>query len=364
MSVPQQDEGAGLRGMPFGGVLLVASALTGLVACGGSSGTQAPARADAPSLTTDVPGQIPDTGNPRGDAGTLSFDVTASANEPTTQLLVGVGSPMSVGRLNVFENQGNLYAVVSDSAGQESILGISVADWEPGQLHVITFTWGGGEQQVYVDGQFIGQVGHLSDFQLQPGTPVYSGSDGQGVPPATGTVSNFHAFNRPLTSEEVAMLYGPAGPSRLATPTPAVPRGAPGAPEAALRVQSISLAAPESAGSICVELTGSDGLIAGTQNELVWDPACLTIASACQANPQHGKSVRTGVPYQGRLRTIVFSLTDTNPIDNGLLYCCPYQVVSLASGGCCAVGLQAVLGSDPVGDAIPMDAIDGQICLR
>jgi hypothetical protein len=358
MSVSRQKEGAAL----FAGVLLVAAALTGLVACGGSGGTQEPVRAGDPSLTTDVPGQIPDTGNPRGDAGTISFEVTTSGNEPTTKLLVGVGDPMAFDRLNVFENGTTLRVLVSDSAGQESNLGISVADWEPGQRHVITFTWGGDDQEVYIDGQLIGQVGHLSDFQLQPGTPVYIGPGGQGVPPATEVVSNFHVFKRPLTPQEVAMFYGPAVLSSVATPTAVVPRVEPGAPEAALRVQSTSPTAPESPGTVCVELTGSDGIIAGTQNDLVWDPACLTITTPCQANPQHGKSVRTGVPNQGRLRTIVFSLTDTNPIDDGLLYCCPYQVVSLPSGGCCAVALQAVLGSDSFGDAIPMDGIAGQVC--
>jgi hypothetical protein len=336
MCIPHySDRGTGRR------TLAVAVLVTALAACGGS-GTQGNVPASAPPVSTDVPRLIPDTGNPQGDAGTISFDATANGDAAMNTVLLAAGGPgQTSDRLSIVQNGTNLRVVVSSDV-EENNVGISIANWEPGQVHTITFTWGDGEERVYVDGQLQTTI-DLHDFRLQPGTPLYIGS---GTPGSTGTITDFHAFGRPLTPEEVAMLYPTAHPGP------------------ALRVLSTGLTPAESAGSICVELTGSAGLVAGTQNDLVWDPACLAITDGCESLRQDGKDVHTRLPYPGRLRTLVFSMTDTNPIEDGVLYCCPYQVVALGPGGCCTVKLEGVLGSDPAGTAIGMDGFAGQVCSR
>ena len=151
-----------------------------------------------------------------------------------------------------------------------------------------------------------------------------------------------------------------AGVTPIAWPTPIVPD----APGATLRVQSASVTAPDRQGTVCVELAGSDGIVAGTQNELVWDLDCLTITDPCQANPTHGKTVLTGGPYHGRLKTIVFAFDNTDPIEDGVLYCCPFRLASAFASSCCTVRVEDALASDPYGDAIATEAVAGQICLR
>ena len=99
---------------------------------------------------------------------------------------------------------------MSDSAGQESNIGATIDDWNPGDWHHLAATWGQNDagqlmQSFYVDGRLIGQVPVQGQFNVRPGTPLYIGSDlPQGIPGANGAISQVQAYGRPLDASEIA----------------------------------------------------------------------------------------------------------------------------------------------------------------
>lgn len=340
MRLSHQEDRGTFGTTHVGVALMLVSALTMHAACGGSSsGTGGP---DGSGVASPV----------NSEAGTFTFHVTPTGNDPTNEPLAAIGSPgQTSDRLSVLKDGTYLRVLVSDDTGAESNLGVSISDWQPGQTHTISFVWGGGVEQLYIDGQLADQVDHPGVLQLSPGTSALNGS-----------ITDFQAFGRPLTPEEVARLAGTA----VAMSTPPM-FGTPARPpmsDVTLRVQSTSIAEPDSAGTVCVEMIGGTGFVAGTQDDLAWDLGCVEIGEPCQANPQHGKSVFTKLHPAPSLRTLVFSFTNTDPIDDGVLYCCPFHVASIPSGTCCPVRLQGVAASDSSGHLVRAAGVDGQICLR
>lgn len=303
---------------------MLLSALTTLAACGGGGGSGGPDQAVAPP---------PQTSN----AGAFAFQVNPAGNDSPGAPLLTIGNPgQTSDRMTVVRNGTDLEVRVVNSTGEESSVGVSISGWQPGQAHTVTFVWGDGVEQLYIDGQLADQGDHLGVLQLPMGITGLSGS-----------IHDFKAFARPLTPEEVAALPTLPNPS-----------------DVSLRVRSTSVAEPDRAGTVCVDMVGGSGFVAGTQNDLTWDPACMEISEPCEANPRHGKSVRTGLRQGPRLKTILFSLTDADPIDDGELYCCPFRIASIPSGACCAVRIENTLASDPLGRAIVTQGVGGQICLR
>jgi hypothetical protein len=319
--------------------------LTGLLAllasCGGGGGAVGGPPASNVAL------RIPDTGNPTGDAGTILLEVNPSwsGSDPSTVPLLMVGSPgQSDNRLEVVKDGSNLRVVSSTSAGEEGTIGVSVADWMPGDAHHVSVTWGDGVENVYLDGQLIGQSYYDGALEIPPGTPVSLALDSPDSP--------LQVFGRPLTPDEVENLFEP--------PTPV----GPGVSNTVMRLRSTSVAAPETTGTVCVELVGGTGMVAGTQNDLSWDSRCVQISEPCQANPRTNKGVVTRKANSGLLRALVFSFTDVGPIEDGTLYCCPFRLLSATAGSCCGVDVQRALGSDFGGGAVWASGEGGQICQR
>lgn len=119
---------------------------------------------------------------------------------------------------------------------------------------------------------------------------------------------------------------------------------------------------------VCVGLTlEADELVAGTENLVVWNGACATLLfDTCAANPAHGKDL-SGAPLREQdftYKALVLSLTDTDPIPAGELYCCDFLAHVTTAGECCEVRVEAPGASDPLGNALVTTAgSPGQICL-
>jgi hypothetical protein len=123
---------------------------------------------------------------------------------------------------------------------------------------------------------------------------------------------------------------------------------------------------PGSIATVCVSLGTGGTEVAGTQNDLVWDGSCLTLpdSSACYASGSHSKQL------QGKLldnrdfayRALILSLSDVDPIDDGVLYCCDF-IVEAASGACCTVDLTGLGAADPQGNALGVAAAAGEVCV-
>jgi hypothetical protein len=132
-----------------------------------------------------------------------------------------------------------------------------------------------------------------------------------------------------------------------------------------LTVNSQGDSAPGDTATVCVTLATGGADVAGTQNDLAWDGSCLTLpgTGSCYAAGTHSKSL------QGRLldnrdfafRALILSLSDVDPIDDGVLYCCDF-IVEASSNACCAVDITGTGASDSRGNALAVDAIGGQVC--
>lgn len=113
---------------------------------------------------------------------------------------------------------------------------------------------------------------------------------------------------------------------------------------------------------MCIDLSTGGQAIAATQNDLRWDSNCLSLVDRCVVNPAIGKELLSNQRAGNELRAIVISLSDTNPIPAGQLYCCSMRVS--AASGCCAVEIFATSASDPEGQAVALGTSDGEICVE
>lgn len=133
-----------------------------------------------------------------------------------------------------------------------------------------------------------------------------------------------------------------------------------------LSVTSATVSEPGDRARVCVTLETSGALVAGTQNDLVWDGTCATfVENSCVANPDHGKQLSMALlPGDDFvLRAIVLSLSDVDPIPDGELYCCSFLVEVSRSGECCPLRLTKVGASTPEGLALSTDTSDGFLCV-
>jgi Concanavalin A-like lectin/glucanases superfamily len=142
---------------------------------------------------------IPNAGGLTGESGTISFDIQGdwAGNDNTDASLVKLRSPNEwENRIEITKNGQYLRFVFADNTGTESGAGISI-NWQPGELHQVTATWGDALASLYVDGRLVGQSTYSGQLQIPPGTPLYIGSDYPGGQPgARGTMSNIKLYNR------------------------------------------------------------------------------------------------------------------------------------------------------------------------
>lgn len=126
-------------------------------------------------------------------------------------------------------------------------------------------------------------------------------------------------------------------------------------------------ASKTAAGSVklCVGLDAGGQKVAGTQNDLIWDGSCANLkADSCAAVPDSKKPLHGNTPAnaQSTYRALVFALDNVDPIRDGQLYCCEFELTG-AGDGCCAVRLDRLGASDSVGTAISTSSNPEKLCL-
>lgn len=133
-----------------------------------------------------------------------------------------------------------------------------------------------------------------------------------------------------------------------------------------LQLGSASVAQPGDSAEICVSLATGGAAVAGTQNDLAWDGACATLPDAahCYAAGTHGKSLQGKLLDQRDFtyRALVLSLSDVDPIADGVLYCCVFTVEA-AAGTCCDVQVSGAGAADPRGEALAARGVGGTLCV-
>jgi hypothetical protein len=134
-----------------------------------------------------------------------------------------------------------------------------------------------------------------------------------------------------------------------------------------LQASSATVAQPGDRGDVCIALRSGGAQVAGTQNDLVWDGSCATLSDAhdCRANPDTNKELHGTLHPQGRdftYRALVLSLSDVNPIPDGVLYCCAFRVEA-SPGECCSIGVVNAGAADPKGSAIAASGVGSHVCV-
>ena len=111
--------------------------------------------------------------------------------------------------------------------------------------------------------------------------------------------------------------------------------------------------------------------VAGTQNDLEFDDTILTLDLAnCAINPNIGPGTDTNKRLENslladppRVRNIVVSLENANPIPDGELYTCAFEVDPEAPLGDIILVNTGLVASDPQGNRLPVTGTDCSISI-
>lgn len=117
---------------------------------------------------------------------------------------------------------------------------------------------------------------------------------------------------------------------------------------------------------LCVGLDSAGATVAGTQNDLLWDGACATLAKEdCVVSSHHGKPLHGSLPLgtENTYRALVFALDNVDPMADGELYCCDFKVTVAGSDDCCPVTIGRLGSSDSVGTALNTVGSPDRLCL-
>lgn len=278
--------------------------------------------------------ELPDSGNGSGACGSIQFELESQLadGEVLTVGASGGGDGFVVSR-----NGSSLRFLFHDGSGEEREIGYPIADWAPGETHFITATWGDGRTSLYVDGGRIGSTLHSGHFNLPPGTPIHLGSNG-----ASGTISDFRVYGRPLDPSEVRDTT-PAGGPTMSLSSPVVSGG-------------------NQVARVCVHLDSAGEEIAGIQNDIVWDPSCATpIDNSCSLLARH-TTLSTALLGSSKMTAFVFAFNNVDPLPDGNLYCCEFVVQDVEGDACCPLRLEGTRGSTPDGKFVALGAMNGEIC--
>ncbi|MGD9763498.1 MAG: EB domain-containing protein [Candidatus Binatia bacterium] len=123
--------------------------------------------------------------------------------------------------------------------------------------------------------------------------------------------------------------------------------------------------------TIALQLEGEDE-IAGTQNDLEFDPAVFSVEPTdCAINPAigpdspAGKNLSTSVlGTPPRVRNIVVALNNNNPIPSGALYTCNFAVSADVTPGTHTLVNARARSSDPLGQTVPVTAENCEVTLQ
>ena len=151
---------------------------------------------------------IPGVGDLLGDTGSVSFTVEPDWNgtDDGDHSLVQLRDPhFWENRVQIFKNGRYLRFLFTPDSGEESGVGVDVTEWQQGQPHQVTAVWADGVTMLYVDGQLAGTQPYNGKLALPPGVSLYLGSDHPGgIPGAAARLSQFQAYGRELTPDEVS----------------------------------------------------------------------------------------------------------------------------------------------------------------
>lgn len=151
---------------------------------------------------------FPNAGNLRGDAGTITLEIEPdwSGPEEGDYALVSVREVNNGSNLlRLFKNGSNLRVMLGGNSSVEFGAGTNISAWQPGERHSVAVTWETAGVRLFVDGRVVDERAYVDPIEFRSTDPLYLGSDIPEAGPmgAGGVISNFRAYVRPLTPDEI-----------------------------------------------------------------------------------------------------------------------------------------------------------------
>jgi hypothetical protein len=177
-----------------------------------------------------------------------------------------------------------------------------------------------------------------------------------GVIILTPTPTNTPTVAPTQTSTPTATRTPTAPPTNTPTPTDT--------PTPTPRVVHIDIGSatggPGGAVLMTVSLLASGQAVAGTANDIVFDPQVLSLDPAsCLVNPAIGRTLVASTVQSGRTRAFIQSSRAANPIPDGPLYSCIFQIAPSTFPGKYPVANESTLAFDPEGGQLTHVAGEG-----
>jgi len=85
-------------------------------------------------------------------------------------------------------------------------------------------------------------------------------------------------------------------------------------------------------------------------------------APDCTANPATGKDANAHVSGAS-MRVLFFSMSDSQPIPDGRLFCCRFRMIG-STRSCCSLALSKLIVSDPKGKRFSDTSVSYQATLN
>jgi hypothetical protein len=166
------------------------------------------AKDDGVQFPDDARLSFPSGGRINGEAGSIAFEIepTWAGSDATDQSMLQIRNEhVWENTLQLVKNMNTLRFIIIDEGGVERNVNVFIDDWQPGEAHQVTATWGEAQMSLYVDGNLVGQTTMPNNLNFPPTTPIHIGSDfaGTSYRGAGATIRDFQLYGRALSTDEV-----------------------------------------------------------------------------------------------------------------------------------------------------------------
>ena len=140
-------------------------------------------------------------GGANGEQGTITFDVEPdwSGGDATDNSLVQIRNENEwANRLQLVKNGRFLRFILADDTGREADISVPIDEWQAGQSHSVSASWGDGQTSLFIDGRLAGSNTYQGNFNIAPTTPLHLGSDfpSSDYGGANATIRGFTLFKK------------------------------------------------------------------------------------------------------------------------------------------------------------------------
>jgi hypothetical protein len=159
-------------------------------------------------FTSDSMLSIANAGHIQPQAGTISMEVvpTWEGSDGGSGSFIQLKTPeMWQGAISLVRSGPYMLFQFWDADGVNHIVSTDITDWQPGEPHTVTASWGQAAMSIYIDGQLSGQTPYSGDPSFSSDWPLFIGSNPQGdIAGPNAILKDLRIYKRALTNQEIA----------------------------------------------------------------------------------------------------------------------------------------------------------------